>query len=166
MREIGEEMRAHFQTDCNLEVNMHDLPDTVLVDRDLLHHIVGNLVSNAIKYSPDDEPVEVDLTVDDEHLHLHIRDHGIGIPKSDAPHLFQAFYRGDNVGNAEGVGLGMTIVRRAVDVYRGSIDWETTPGGGTTFHVELPASEAAVETQDTVKPLEADDGILLEGTVS
>lgn len=138
MREVNEEMQSHFGRGRTFNLDADDLPDRVSIDRDLFHHIAGNLISNALKYSPDDEPVDVELAVDDGRLHMRVIDRGIGISASDAPHLFQAFYRGDNVGKAEGVGLGMTIVRRAVDVYNGSIEWEETPGGGTTFVVDLP----------------------------
>jgi signal transduction histidine kinase len=138
MREIGEEMRSHFGHHRRLNVEVDDLPRQVPVDRDLLHHIVGNLTSNALKYSPDDAPVDIKLTLRDGDLRLCVRDYGIGIDASDEPHLFQAFYRGSNVGKVEGVGLGMTIVRRAVDVYEGSLHWSSTPGGGTTFIVHLP----------------------------
>jgi len=138
MREIGEEMRSHFGHHRRLNLEADDLPRQVPVDRDLLHHIVGNLTSNALKYSPDDAPVDIKLTLRDEDLRLRVRDYGIGIDASDEPHLFQAFYRGGNVGKVEGVGLGMTIVRRAVDVYAGSLHWSSTPGGGTTFTVHLP----------------------------
>jgi PAS domain S-box-containing protein len=143
MREIGEEMQSHFGRDRTLDIDLVDVPDRVPLDRDLLHHIAGNLISNALKYSPEEEPVEVSFRLDDEYLAMQVRDHGIGISASDEPHLFQAFYRGGNVGKIEGVGLGMTIVRRAVDVYDGTIGWETTPGGGTTFTVILPTTERA-----------------------
>lgn len=138
MREINEEMQSHFGRGRVFHLEAKRLPDRIAIDRDLFHHIAGNLISNALKYSPDDERVDVDLTVHEGRLEMRVVDHGIGISESDAPHLFQAFYRGNNVGKAEGVGLGMTIVRRAVDVYNGSIRWEETPGGGTTFIVELP----------------------------
>lgn len=138
MREIGEEMQSHFGRGRTFELDAETLPDEVAIDRDLFHHIAGNLISNALKYSPDDERVHVELTLQGDHLELRVIDHGIGIMASDAPHLFQAFYRGENVGKVEGVGLGMTIVRRAVDVYEGSLHRKETPGGGTTFTVHLP----------------------------
>ncbi|PEN14584.1 hypothetical protein CRI94_06065 [Longibacter salinarum] len=141
MREIGEEMRSHFGQNRQLNIQWSNIPDRLPVDRDLLHHIAGNLISNALKYSPDDEPVVVNLAVEDECLLVRVRDRGIGIQAADEPHLFQAFYRGENVGKKEGVGLGMTIVRRAIDVYGGNISWADAPGGGTTFVVELPLAE-------------------------
>jgi signal transduction histidine kinase len=67
-----------------------------------------------------------------------VRDHGIGIPEADARMLFTAFHRGSNVGETPGTGLGMTIVKRCVDLHRGRIAFESNEGGGTVFTVELP----------------------------
>jgi signal transduction histidine kinase len=71
-------------------------------------------------------------------LKLRVADEGIGIPESDQEHLFRAFFRAGNVGGADGSGLGMTIVKRAVEVYDGSIDVDSRDGDGTTFEVTLP----------------------------
>jgi signal transduction histidine kinase len=68
-----------------------------------------------------------------------VRDHGIGIPAQDLPRLFETFHRGANVGNVQGTGIGLHIVKQCVDLHRGSIDVDSTPGRGTLFHVRLPA---------------------------
>ncbi len=140
MREIAGEMRAHHGADRRLQIQFDAVPDRLAVDPGLLHHILGNLTSNALKYSPPEETVEVDLAVEGERLILRVRDYGIGIPDADLSHLFDAFYRGSNVGNAEGIGLGMTIVQRAVDVYGGSIQYERPSGRGSVFIVTAPTT--------------------------
>lgn len=143
MREIADEMRAHHGADRRLQIQFDSVPERLSVDPGLLHHILGNLTSNALKYSPADQPVAVDLMVDEVNLILRVRDYGIGIPDSDAAHLFDAFYRGSNVGSAEGIGLGMTIVQRAVDVYGGTIQYENPTGPGSAFTVTLPTTTAS-----------------------
>ena len=137
-REVTDEVCAHLGVDRIVEVDTIGLPDEIAVDPDLLHHILSNLLSNALKYSPDDTPVRVRWKMENHTLKLRVADEGIGIPESDQEHLFRAFFRAGNVGGADGSGLGMTIVKRAVEVYDGSIDVDSRDGDGTTFEVTLP----------------------------
>lgn len=109
-----------------------------LVDESLLHHIVGNLFSNACKYSPPGSPVDVSLTFRAPHITLTMRDSGCGIPAEEQPHLFDGFFRGSNVGNTPGTGLGLAITRRCVELLDGAITVESAASQGTTFTVTLP----------------------------
>ncbi len=128
-----------------------------VLDRRLLHHILSNLVSNALKYSPNGGEVSLEIEYlekwdrDAEKNYqlpitnypsviFHIRDFGIGIPKEDQEKLFEAFYRCSNVGEIKGTGLGLAIVKKAVDLHGGAIALESEVGAGTTFTVILPAS--------------------------
>lgn len=128
-----------------------------VLDRRLLHHILSNLVSNALKYSPNGGEVSLEIEylekwdrdADKNHqlpitnypsVIFHIRDFGIGIPKEDQEKLFEAFYRCSNVGEIKGTGLGLAIVKKAVDLHGGAIALESSVGVGTTFTVILPAS--------------------------
>ena len=108
------------------------------IDVSLLQHIVGNLFSNACKYSVPGKPVEIILRHAPPHFTLAVRDHGIGIPEDEQPHLFDGFFRGSNVGNRPGTGLGLAITRRCVEVLGGRIAVESRPGHGSTFTVTLP----------------------------
>jgi PAS domain S-box-containing protein len=115
-------------------------PDDEMVgDERLLSHILHNLVSNAIKYSPSGSEVEVSIACDGDWLRLQVRDQGIGIPKEQQDRLFQLFYRASNVGTVSGSGLGLAIVRMAVEAYNGSISVESAEGVGTCFTVLLPS---------------------------
>jgi PAS domain S-box-containing protein len=112
-------------------------------DENLLRHIFINLLTNAVKYSPAGGRVEFELAAR-AHLALFtVRDRGIGIPEADARLLFQAFHRGRNVGDRSGTGLGMTIVKRCVELHGGKIGFESKEGLGTTFIVALPLLGAA-----------------------
>ncbi|MCL4798392.1 MAG: PAS domain S-box protein [Burkholderiales bacterium] len=107
-------------------------------DERLLQHILGNLVSNALKYSPDGAPVALEVTCNGERAVFTVSDAGIGIPEEDLPHLFETFHRARNVGNIAGTGLGLAIVKKAVDLHGGTIALASAPGRGTRFTVTLP----------------------------
>ncbi len=107
-------------------------------DESLLRHILTNLLSNAVKYSPDGAPVQLRLRERNGIAYFSVRDFGIGIPDSDQPLLFEAFHRGRNVGQTQGTGLGMTIVRRCVEVHSGRISFHSREGAGSRFSVALP----------------------------
>ena len=125
--------------------NLHlqnDLPTLIVkMDEKLLRQILTNLLTNAIKYSPQNKIVDFQLTVEKDHVIFVISDHGIGIPKEDLEHLFGAFHRGKNVGILPGTGLGLSIVKNCIDIHDGSISVESQLDIGTKFTVVLPISE-------------------------
>ncbi|MGC9504081.1 hybrid sensor histidine kinase/response regulator [Baaleninema sp.] len=108
------------------------------MDATLLQHILMNLLSNALKYSPKTEPVLFSLSREKGLAVFEVVDRGIGIPKADLDRLFQAFHRAGNVGDIQGTGLGTAIVKRFVDLHGGTISVETVEGQGSTFIVKLP----------------------------
>jgi PAS domain S-box-containing protein len=109
----------------------------VSLDEKLLRHILGNLLSNALKYSPIDRPVCLELTWRHNELIFRVKDQGIGISETDQQRLFESFHRGTNVGNISGTGLGLSIVKKAVDRHGGTISFESELGVGTTFTVVI-----------------------------
>ncbi|WP_051551624.1 sensor histidine kinase [Nocardioides sp. URHA0020] len=106
-----------------------------------LEHIVANLVSNAVKYTPDGGHVRVTLEEVDGEVVLTCTDDGIGISAEDQARVFEEFYRSADPDAAQrsGTGLGLAIVRRIVDRHRGGIELESVLGSGSTFRVRLPA---------------------------
>ena len=108
------------------------------LDEKLLRPILTNLLLNAIKYSPADSNIEFDLICQDGKAILQIKDSGIGIRVDDQARLFTSFYRGSNVGNIEGIGLGLSIVKQCVDLHGGEISIESEVGVGTKVTVTLP----------------------------
>ena len=107
-------------------------------DEALLRHIFSNLLSNAIKYSPPQSPVQFRICRKGNNAIFTIQDSGIGIPEKDQARLFEAFQRAGNVGEREGTGLGLLIVKRCVDLHSGTIAMQSAEGKGTTFVVTLP----------------------------
>ena len=129
---------THRKCPVNLSVDRPEGP--VLADERLLRHILINLLANAVKYSPEQSPVDFSLRLRDGRALFEVRDRGIGIPEQDQKWLFQAFHRGRNVGNIQGTGLGLVIVKRCVELHRGTIQIESVPGQGTRVAIEIPVA--------------------------
>lgn len=114
----------------------------VMVDEKLIRHIITNLISNAIKYSPQGTIAEFHITLDPQTVVFQIRDQGIGITAADQEKLFTAFHRGSNARRIPGTGLGLSIVKQCVDLHQGSITVKSEPGHGSTFTVTIPLNQA------------------------
>jgi PAS domain S-box-containing protein len=106
-------------------------------DENMLRNIMNNLVSNASKYS--DENQSIDLMVDNTSSRtlISIKDYGIGIPDEDQKHLFERFFRAHNAVNIKGTGLGLTIVKRYVELLGGKISFNSLHKKGTEFIIEI-----------------------------
>lgn len=114
-----------------------DVREAVMLDSRLLRQMISNLISNAIKYSPNGGRIWVKLQLEHPELILSIRDEGIGIPEADQARLFNAFQRASNVGKIMGTGLGLAIVKQAVNLHHGTIAFESQLGKGTHFIITL-----------------------------
>ncbi|MEA5604317.1 ATP-binding protein [Nostoc sp. UHCC 0252] len=110
------------------------------LDAKLLRQILANLFSNCLKYSPIGSTVKFSLITANDQAIFQTQDSGIGIPPSDIEHIFEPFHRASNTANIPGMGLGMSIVKQAVDLHGGQIIVESAIGAGTTFTVILPFS--------------------------
>ncbi|MFC4243665.1 ATP-binding protein [Gryllotalpicola reticulitermitis] len=120
-----------------------DLPEgTVLahVDGPRVKQVVDNLISNAVKYTPDGGTITVTLARDDESITISVADTGRGIKKTDQSRLFDRFFRAREAREAaiQGVGIGLTIVKTIVDGHGGEVTVTSEPGHGSTFTVQLP----------------------------
>jgi len=136
--EIIEEARIAFDHGVKIDFIHEGACDSVKVDEFLYRHIMQNLTTNAIKYSRDTGTVRIRLNCADTEMTLRVEDEGIGIPEAHQNRLFEAFNRAANVGDIQGSGIGLTIVKRAVDAYGGRLKFESAEGKGTTFTVTLP----------------------------
>lgn len=111
----------------------------VPVDKQLLKNIMMNLVSNAIKFSPENSVIAIQSLATDEHLIIEVRDSGIGISKEDLQHLFERFFRAKNAANIQGTGLGLHIVVKYLELMNGTISVQSELNRGTTFTITIPA---------------------------
>jgi signal transduction histidine kinase len=138
-RQIVEEAQLSIK-DKHLTVifNCPQKLEPVLLDESLLHHILGNLLGNAIKYSLPGGIVNFELFGQEHAVIFKIQDWGIGISPQDQKHLFQPFHRGENVGGIAGTGLGLSIVKKCVDAHQGEILLHSEVGVGTSVTVILP----------------------------
>ncbi|WP_257454666.1 hybrid sensor histidine kinase/response regulator [Archangium lipolyticum] len=120
-------------------LNVHlESPLTGCFDRDRMEQVVHHLLSNALKFGQG-RPVEVSLRSDGSGAAvLSVVDHGIGIPPADRARIFERFERAVSVKNFGGLGLGLWVTRQVVEAHQGAIRVEDTPGGGATFHIQLP----------------------------
>jgi PAS domain S-box-containing protein len=107
-------------------------------DKRLLKNILINLFSNALKFSPEESTIWIEVRNVDRQLAVKIKDQGVGIPEEDQHHLFTTFFRGKNVINIQGTGLGLPIVKRYVDLLGGDVSLESKLGVGTSVRVILP----------------------------
>lgn len=113
-------------------------PAKAIVDQKLLKHILFNLISNAIKFSPDGGAVHVSASLAPSALSISVKDQGIGISKEDQQHLFERFFRGHNATHIQGTGLGLNIVARYLELMDGKIELESAENKGTTFTIIIP----------------------------
>ena len=111
-------------------------------DSNLLKHVVVNLISNAIKFSPEKSIIQINSKIENDTTIVEISDQGIGIPKSDQVHLFERFFRATNVTNIQGTGLGLHIVGRYVDLLNGTITYNSELEKGSTFKITYPSQMA------------------------
>jgi len=132
-----EELRGLAKPGQRIDYDHEGSERMVTTDPQMLGHVITNLVSNAVKYSPAGTPVVLRTRITDGLLTITITDHGVGIPAEDQQHLFERFFRGSNVVTIQGTGLGLNIVRRYLDLLGGSISFTSKPGE-TIFNVELP----------------------------
>ncbi|MEM9923292.1 MAG: ATP-binding protein [Cyanobacteria bacterium P01_D01_bin.50] len=137
-RQLVAEIQIGITTNHNINYTMVGKPEKAYLDENLLRHILTNLLTNAIKYSPLNSEVDFSVIFKNTEIIFEIKDRGIGIPLKEQPLLFESFHRASNVGKIPGTGLGLTIVKQSVDLHGGKIAVDSEVGIGTTFTVVLP----------------------------
>ncbi|MFW5709647.1 MAG: PAS domain S-box protein [Chloroflexota bacterium] len=135
---IIEEIQVTYTNNVAIDFAHRGGCQPVLVDEYLFTHILQNLASNAVKYSVDGGTVKIWLHCGQNTVTVRVEDNGIGIPHDHLSRLFESFQRASNVGQIQGTGIGLTIVKRAVDAHGGYIEFESVEGAGTTFTIKLP----------------------------
>ena len=115
---------------------------TIYQDEKVLELIISNLINNAIKYSPQDTTIDLDIFITDKDLIFKVKDEGIGIPEQDQKHIFERYFRAENALLDQGTGIGLNIVKGHVENLGGSITFDSQENVGTTFIVKLPKIKA------------------------
>lgn len=113
----------------------------VTIDKQLLRNILLNLISNAIKFSPENAEVKVATSLGKNELALSVTDSGIGISEEDQQHLFERFFRARNASNIQGTGLGLHIVSKYLELMDGTISFTSQLNQGTTFTIHIPQNK-------------------------
>jgi two-component system sensor histidine kinase KdpD len=147
---VGREIRTELPADLPM----------IEMDGLLIEQVLVNLLDNAIKYTPVNSPIEVNVTYHGEHLTIAVRDHGAGIPAGEEQRIFEKFYRGGFSlprTAVRGSGLGLAICKAIVETHGGQIRAQNVPDGGASFEVSLPAarkppSSASVNGDWTLSP--------------
>ncbi len=137
MNEVVEDVQTIRKTGQQVTI-IHNGKSEVTLDQKKLRYILVNLLSNSIKYSPEESPVSVSSHVDERHVVVSVCDQGIGIPEEEQKFMYNKFFRAKNTGNIQGTGLGLTIVKRYVELMAGEVSFVSKPGEGTTFTIRLP----------------------------
>ena len=122
----------------NLEIET-DIQDDVRIksDPELLSLVWSNLISNAVKFTPEGGTIGVSLKAYEKNVVVQVRDTGCGIDPKTGKHIFEKFYQGDTSHATQGNGLGLALVKRVVDILQGEISVQSTPGQGSTFTVRI-----------------------------
>lgn len=134
-REAALEKQIQWNLNCP-----PDLP-ALLIDPDRMAQALGNIVSNAIKYTPENGQVSITANSNSKYVWIHVKDTGKGIPPEEISQIFEPFYRGSTSQRfPQGMGLGLSIAQDLIQAHKGHITVESTPGVGSTFTLWLPRS--------------------------
>lgn len=143
VREVVEDHRPLAQERrqvVNVELDGGD--PIISADATRLRHALGNLVSNAIKYAPEDSPITVNAARHDGTLRIRVVDRGPGVAPADRERIFEKFTRVRATRATPGAGLGLAIARSLVELHGGTLRYEDAPGGGAAFILTVPAEDA------------------------
>ncbi len=132
IKKVRQDIMFKFESDYEL----------IQTDKQLLRHIVVNLLTNAIKYSPAHEEIRLDTQVTSDMLLIRVEDKGTGIPEHEQSQIFKRFFRGQNATNIDGTGLGLNLVKKYVRLLKGTIQFTSKVNKGSTFTVRIPLVRA------------------------
>jgi len=141
VRRVAEVLQSEAEArGITLSLDLPDSPLTFPTTEEDMYRLLGNLLENAVKYTPSGGSVSLALRAGEARVTIVVSDTGIGIAPEAMPHIFDEFYRAPNVKElgTEGTGLGLSVVKRIVELYQGQVDVKSEPGKGTTFTVSLP----------------------------
>jgi signal transduction histidine kinase len=139
-------LQRELTPDADLVDSAEEQPLMVYGDASLLSQVLGNLVSNAVKYSPCGAPVRIAMRREGGEIAVSVEDRGIGISSVDRPHVFERYFRGSNTAGIVGSGVGLYLVKTIVELHGGSIQLDSHEHRGSRFTLRLPACMAHAVT--------------------
>ena len=139
---VLEKIRGLSSRQFNLDIP-EDLPE-IEADKTRIECVIFNLVENAVKYSPQDSDISLRARQDADRVTVSVTDHGIGISPHDQQRLFQLFQRleGSETMQAGGTGIGLVVCKRLIEAHGGTLQVESTPNEGSTFHFTVPLRQS------------------------
>ncbi len=144
LEDLLHDLRREFGfTGRPLDVRVEENVPPVEADPNQLHRMLTILVDNAIKYSEDGSPIELELSRENGHAVVGVTDRGCGIPPGEIPHIFDRFYRAEGSSRADGTGLGLALAKEITEHLGGEIRVDSRPDVGSTFSLLLPLSQAS-----------------------
>ncbi|WP_310600741.1 PAS domain S-box protein [Desulfobulbus sp.] len=147
-RTIAEETQAAKAAGHEFIVAIGEECGLLLIDPALYRRVLENLLANAFQYTPPDRQVSLELVKAGDWLRMTVADQGIGIEQGDLERIFDPFFRGSNVGQRRGIGLGLPIIHESLSRMDGRISITSTPGHGTRFEISLPWLEVEDEEDE------------------
>lgn len=138
IKRINEQYFSQESDGRRIEILVEGTPRLLTADSMLLTHAFSNLMSNALKYSPQRPAPQIQIRFLKDVLQVEIRDYGIGIPEKDQPNTFNSFFRASNASTIVGSGLGLPIVKEFLERHKGSVTFNSIENKGSTFTVQLP----------------------------
>jgi PAS domain S-box-containing protein len=152
-RTVEEQQKVAATRIIRLHLPQADEPIMVQADSDRIAQVVANYLTNALKYSPADAPVEVGLDVTGPLARVWVRDEGPGLPEGEQERIWQRYHRTSGIevqsGTGVGLGLGLSIVRHIIELHGGTVGVESAPEQGSTFWFTLPRAEETAPLEET-----------------
>ncbi|MCX6968644.1 MAG: PAS domain S-box protein [Verrucomicrobia bacterium] len=140
LKRCCQEVQPDLKSPSRIDIAFRNAGLRVMADERLLHHILKNLLENALKYSPDDTRIELGVEAGLDSLTLSVLDRGIGVPEAERQFLFDAFSRASNVGDRPGSGLGLFIAQKCAQAHGGRMRYAPQPDG-SGFSVTIPLDD-------------------------
>lgn len=136
-----QDLESTLNDSHKLVFNSKQEKDSIFIDKKLIRHIIINLLTNAIKYSPEGGKIELSIDYKEDYLSIIVSDEGIGIDEDEIKFIFDPFFRSKNAVGIQGSGLGLHIVLRSVEILGGNISVESKLNNGTKFLLRIPVYE-------------------------
>lgn len=142
-KDVIENIHKQYPSSHKIKLNINTEFKEYVFDKTIITHILENLISNAIKYSPDNSTICIEINNNDEHISFTVLDQGYGIPEEDLKKIFEPFFRSKNCEMEKGSGLGLAIVKRYVEMHNGIMNVKSELNKYTRFYFEIPIKNQA-----------------------